>query len=37
MKVFVEELEKLPAGPLRNCLEKVCLLYGVLKVLETEA
>lgn len=36
MKIFVEELEKLPNGPLRNCLDKVCQLYGVLKILETE-
>ncbi len=37
MKVFVEEVEKLAVGPLRDCIEKVCHLYGVLKIIETEA
>jgi hypothetical protein len=35
MKVFVEELAKF-STPLRKTLEPVCLLFGILKLIESE-
>jgi hypothetical protein len=35
MKVFVEELNKMSPS-LKKTLEPVCILFGILKLIETE-